>query len=165
LYNLRVGHGAIPKEWVSDTLEQRFWRYVRKSDDGCWRWGGYKTSEGYAHFSYKYSKTIKASRYSYELHFGPIPEGAKVLHRCDVRDCVRPDHLFLGTIADNNRDRAAKGRSAKRKPGVTRVSDLAVAIIRYAYKKGYTQAAIARALHLRPSYVGRVALGKIRKHG
>jgi hypothetical protein len=51
-----------------------------------------------------------AHRMSWEMHFGPIPEGMLVLHHCDVRRCVRPDHLFLGTARDNTRDMIAKGR-------------------------------------------------------
>lgn len=97
----------------------RFWSKVQKADgDRCWIWVGGKTSNdtfGYGHISVR-SRLQVASRVSYELSVGPIPEGQRVLHRCDNPPCVRPDHLFLGTQADNIRDCRRKGRM-RRGPG------------------------------------------------
>ena len=90
---------------------KRFWARVNRTDD-CWLWTGWKDWGGYGILTVK-DKNIKAHRFSWELFFGPIPLGLKVLHKCDVRLCVNPDHLFLGTNLDNSRDMVNKGRGRK----------------------------------------------------
>lgn len=76
---------------------------------GCWLWQGALDSGGYGLQSVD-NRNRKAHRVSWELHRDPIPDGACCLHKCDVPRCVNPDHLFLGSKADNNADMAAKGR-------------------------------------------------------
>jgi len=78
---------------------------------GCWLWTGYINAGGYPEVSFKGQKHL-VHRAAYELKYGPIPDGLLACHTCDVRACVRPDHIFLGTHADNMRDKVAKGRSA-----------------------------------------------------
>ena len=93
--------------------EERFWAKVRKGP-GCWEWTGTKSSNmGHPIIGTGPRGTViheYAHRVSWELHFGPIPDELRVLHRCDNPGCVRPDHLWLGTRLDNMRDCAAKGR-------------------------------------------------------
>jgi hypothetical protein len=90
------------------SLEERFWKRVHKSD-GCWEFSGGRHQFGYGLIQANH-KCVGAHRVSWEIHFGPIPDGLWVLHACDNPSCVRPDHLFLGTVGDNTRDASAKGR-------------------------------------------------------
>ena len=92
----------------------RFWSRVDKTDDvnSCWEWTAAKINAGYGQVSLN-GTTVLAHRFAWVLHFGDIPEGLCVLHKCDNRGCVRPDHLWLGTKADNQRDMVDKGRSAR----------------------------------------------------
>lgn len=86
-----------------------YWSKVIISETGCWGWTA-GLNRGYGCFGYK-GKAVAAHRFSWEHHFGPIPARMSVLHKCDNPICSRPDHLFLGTRAENNKDRAAKGRT------------------------------------------------------
>lgn len=105
--------------------EDRFWGKVNKLGpvrwgmrSPCWEWTAALTTTGYGTMGSggKGGGMVYAHRFSYELHTGKSAEGLFVLHKCDNRTCVRPDHLFLGTQADNMRDKMSKGREAR---GVT----------------------------------------------
>lgn len=88
-----------------------FWKRVQKQE-GCWLWTGHLIKHGYGRFNC-YGSQFSAHRISWELHFGVIPDGLFVLHKCDNPSCVRPEHLFVGTQADNVRDMTKKGRAHK----------------------------------------------------
>jgi hypothetical protein len=79
---------------------------------GCWLWTGGATPSGHGHFWLR-GKTKKAHRISYELKCGPVEDGKIICHKCDVPSCVNPDHLFVGSPADNSRDMVAKARQKK----------------------------------------------------
>lgn len=93
-------------DWQELLELRRFWRLVDKgsSQDSCWLWLGCidkRFNYGIARY---HKKQIRSHRLSYSLSSGEIPEGMVVRHRCDNRRCCNPDHLELGTYADNNRD-------------------------------------------------------------
>lgn len=106
-----MAHKRVP-------LPDRFWTKVRKTES-CWIWVGSKSRKGYGRIgTEKFASAKLAHRVSWEIHRGEIPTGALVLHHCDNPSCVRPDHLFLGSGADNNADMARKGRGTKSKRGL-----------------------------------------------
>jgi Autographiviridae endonuclease len=84
------------------------------TNGGCWLW--FRASvHGYGQVRENHTRTLlQAHRASWEVHNGQVPDGLCVLHRCDVPACVNPDHLFLGTQADNMADMKRKGRSTRR---------------------------------------------------
>jgi hypothetical protein len=86
--------------------------FVIDAESGCWNWSASLRRNGYGQIRCG-DKNLYTHRASYEVHFGPIPDGMCVCHRCDNRKCINPAHFFLGTRADNNADRNAKGRQAR----------------------------------------------------
>lgn len=103
---------ACRRAW--EASPQRFLSFVSpEPNTGCWLWSGCfsrsKPDGGYGQLRLD-GKMQSAHRLSYQLFVGAIPEGLMVLHRCDVRPCVNPQHLFVGTSSDNIQDALAKGR-------------------------------------------------------
>lgn len=92
---------------MSDYVE-RLWAKVRRGE-GCWLWTGARTPKGYGSCTVN-GRRMTPHRLAYQAAFGPVPPGSHILHRCDNPACVRPDHLFRGTNADNIADKVAKGR-------------------------------------------------------
>lgn len=152
-------HGPKPRP-----LAERFWPKVdQRSGDECWPWLGSLGTKGYGQILAEGlpRRLLYAHRVAYTLAVGPIPDGIDVLHSCDNPPCCRPDHLFLGTQGDNNRDRHAKGRDGEQATGEAahnaKVSDAVVAEIRERYAAGgVTQADLAAEFGIKQPQVSRI---------
>ena len=90
-----------PKSYIMERSEV--------ADSGCWLWKKHIVPSGYG-AAWDDGKRVRAHRLSYEVFIGPIPDGAIIMHKCDVRHCVNPSHLRVGTQAQNIKDRDQKGR-------------------------------------------------------
>lgn len=133
--------------------DSEFWSHVRKRSSGCWEWTAATTNRGYGNLLSN-GRNVSAHRKAWELTYGRIPAGMCVLHLCDNRCCVNPSHLRLGTVRDNNRDCAAKGRqfhvpshlkARGSDHGIAKLNEAQVAEILRAYRNGtMTQKELAR---------------------
>lgn len=97
-------------------IKERFEsKYVPDPNSGCWLWIGHWANNGYGLISGGGTGggMRLAHRVAYELYNGPIPDGANVLHKCDTRCCVNPDHLVIGSLSDNMQDMIDKRRHKK----------------------------------------------------
>lgn len=150
---------------MNDVATELLKRTVCDLATGCWLWVHKPIKSGYCLTTARSRKRTprdRVHRLSYEVFVGPIPDGLWVLHRCDRRNCLRPDHLFLGTAADNTADMVAKGRARGArgsKHASAKLTEDDVRLIRHLYatskvtKKalgqrfGVTGAAIGRAIN------------------
>ena len=97
-----------PIKNLKEHIESR----IVKDSYGCHLWSGWLTPSGYGCISIV-GKAKRVHRVYWQLLNGPIPEGLCICHHCDVRNCINPKHLFLGTYADNRKDCVKKGRHYK----------------------------------------------------
>ena len=142
------------------TFEERFWAKVDKDPrpTGCWEWTA-STVNGYGKVGGSAGQS-RAHRTSWKMANGPIPEGALVLHRCDNRRCVNPDHLFLGTHADNMADASRKGRIARGTAVRSKLRERDVLSIRARWSQGETQVALAAEFGVNQGTISNTVTGR-----
>jgi len=155
------------------SFEERFWAKVnKKRRKQCWLWTASIRGGGYGQIAVGdgTGKINDAHRASWELAYGPIKKGLFVLHKCDVRACVNPNHLFLGTHQDNIDDMMSKGRGRNRvfkgeDNGTAILTDNKVKEIRTIYAKGQSSCVkLGRLYGVGSSTIHRVVTGTHWKH-
>jgi hypothetical protein len=177
---------------LNATAETRFWAKVIKSSH-CWLWTARVDKDGYGRFRPGGQDThdTNAARVSYVLSGRPLADGEVVRHTCDNPPCVRPDHLLVGTHADNHRDARERGRlptgakngrntrpeswagkwppAAERMArgehnGAARFTADEIRAIREAFAGGESQGAISRRVGTTQSHVSRIVLRRVWRH-
>jgi hypothetical protein len=160
--------GILEKKPMAKSIEVRFWSKVTLGE-GCWEWAAGCSRAGYGSIGINTGKTwkiVNSHRWMWEFVHGPIPDNLCVLHKCDNRKCVRPDHLFLGDRLDNANDMLAKGRKAVFKGatnGRAKLTENDVLAIRAAYtpRKG---GALARFYGVTRTQISSVVTRKAWRH-
>jgi len=152
-----------PDDYPLSKVIRDFWANVKKTDT-CWLWTGSVQGDAYGKIVVC-GKTISVHRFSKLLDLGEIADDLYVCHQCDVKLCVRPDHLFLGTAKDNMADAVNKGRMRRgeRSP-MSKLTDDKVRAIRQEYEAGATQAELAAKFNMHQTNISRVIHGKTWKH-
>lgn len=145
------------------TLAERFWEKVDKSGE-CWLWTAALFSTGYGAFRLG-DRQMKAHRVAWLLTQGYEPDGV-LCHECDNPKCVRPGHLFVGTQADNVKDRDAKGRGAtKERSPHCKLGEKQREAIRQEYRRGSREhgvVALSVKFGVGPSTISRIVAGRWR---
>jgi hypothetical protein len=109
LYKMYFQPERSGRQHATRPLHDRLISRIVCAGSECWHWVGVRSDFGYGRMTYE-GRTQAAHRLSYRAFVGEIPDGFSVLHRCDNPSCINPDHLWLGTYADNRRDCQDKGR-------------------------------------------------------
>jgi hypothetical protein len=159
------GHTG-PSHRTHGSLEDRFWRKVRKSEGGCWEWTGSSTTAGYGtiRIGAAGAGSVLAHRFSFELHHGPIDPLHFVIHSCDNPRCVNPEHLRQGTPRDNMLDMMEKGRKVVPVGAEHFSAKLDPAKVRQVRASKESNAALARKYGVNASAISNIRHGITWKH-
>lgn len=131
-------------------------KFTPEPNSGCWLWDGRVTIFGYGQITL-YGKGEQAHRASWRLFRGPIHDGMCVLHKCDVRSCVNPDHLWLGTQVENIADMVGKGRQGSRAKGVkNHNAKLTEEAVRTILRSTWSHSELAAQFGVNQSHISRI---------
>lgn len=143
-------------------IKERFNAKIKKTN-GCWIWLA-ATRSGYGTMKIN-GKMINTHRLSYELYNGPIPKGLYVLHKCDNKKCVNPEHLFLGNQDINMKDMAKKDRHLYgEKSPLSKLKEEEVKDIRSRKKYRGLQTDLAKEFNIDQTTISLILNNKIWKH-
>jgi hypothetical protein len=147
------------------SIKRKFETFIRQvyhePNTGCWLWSGAVNNSGYPNFSF--DKITMGHRFSYLFHKGDFDRSLLVCHHCDVKICVNPDHLFLGTYNDNNKDRTRKGRTVAHhgeKQGSAKLKEEEVVDIKRFINAGIQKTWIAKLYGVHKSTIDYIFRGK-----
>ena len=135
-------------------IKDRFNQYV-KIVGSCYEWQSTIKRDGYGQF-WMNGKSVRAHRAAYELLVGDIPEGKMVLHKCDNRKCVNPDHLYIGTAKDNVRDMHERGRFV----GHRKLTTNDVLTIKSLISSGVSQVDVAEQFDVEQPAISKIVTGR-----
>ena len=148
---------------------QNFWSKVKKDPShptGCWEWTA-GLNRGYGQFPVRGDKNYRAHRFAWSIIYGAIPPNKFVLHRCDNRKCVRPNHLFIGTQRDNVQDAIVKGRRSSTQGeanGSAKLTNKQVLKMRRWFSQGKTLTYLAKEFRVKVPTVHGIIHRKRWKH-
>lgn len=160
----RACHAAFKS---SETLESRLARWsAPPNENGCILWLGSISIHGYGYISYQKEARMFAHRAAYIAAYGEIPAGLVVMHKCDVRACINPDHLKTGTHQENSDDAVSKGRMRHGENHTeAKLTEANVLEIRRLWATGqHTQKAIGAMFGVSGVLVGLIVRRKAWKH-
>jgi hypothetical protein len=162
----------VPKGTPMDTKKFIFDLVSPEPNSGCWLWTGGSNATGYGYCTgraFGQKGMITVHRASWLSHRGAIPDGMCVCHKCDTRLCCNPDHLFLGTRADNIADMDMKGRRVTRcnprRGAAHYAAKLTSEQVRLIKSASMGQKELSRLCGVNPSTISRIKTGKRRAAG
>lgn len=152
----RLCYKKYAKAFCSDVC--RFMSYVKVTDE-CWLWTGAVNRKGYGKLCFRENNSDTAHRVSYKLFNGPIEDGMLVCHSCDVANCVKPGHLWLGDNKENMMDMVEKGRQSSRLTfkDILKIRELVE-------KFGVSQKKIMKQFSISCGHVSQIVNRKVWKH-